>query len=152
MSDTLNTLATIIRHRDSVRLQIQRVTQELERRALRHDISKLSLEELAGFSEINRVAREHPIGTPEYEASMRSCDVLDLHFSRNSHHPEFHGSVEEMGWMDLLEMVLDWHGAAATYGTNSVRDSLEYHRERHGFTDEQWWLVMQIVEWMEVPE
>ena len=147
--EAVTVLTTMIRHRDELRIGLQKVTQELERRALAHDLSKLRPDEFEGFVEIQKVAREHVPGSDEYEASMRKSKCLDLHFSRNSHHPEFHRGVGEMGWLDIIEMVLDWRAASLTYDNGGVfRDFLPYHRKRHGFSDEQWWLVMQIVEWL----
>ena len=121
-------------------------------RGLRHDSSKLGPEEFEGFCEINRIAREHSIGTPKYEAALRDAPCIHAHFANNSHHPEYHDSIEEMGWLDIIEMVMDWKAAVDTYGTNSLRGSLDYQRERHGFTDEQWWLILQTVDWLEPEE
>lgn len=151
--DELLTLATIIRHRDCLRANIQRLIHELERRSLRHDLSKLSTDEIEGFVRINKAAREHPYGSDEYRASMErekgpeGC--ITLHFTRNSHHPEYHLQDEDMGFLDLIEMVLDWKAAADTYGKQSLKGSLPHHRERFLFTDEQWWLIEQVVDWLE---
>lgn len=151
--DELKALATIIRHRDMIRLNIQRLVHELERRALAHDLSKLATDEVVGFAAINRAAREHAYGTPEYDASMAQAKepggCIALHFSRNSHHPEYHANDTDMGFLDLIEMVLDWKAAADTYGTNTLRQGLEHNRKRFAFTDAQWWLIEQVVEWIE---
>jgi len=152
-SDELKALATIMRHRDTVRLNIQRLTQELDRRALGHDLSKLALDELEGFVRINETARTHPYGSVEYETSLasekRPGGCIALHFRRNSHHPEFHALDHEMGFLDIIEMVLDWKAAADTYGTNTLRESLPVNRERFRFTAPQWWLIEQVVNWIE---
>lgn len=152
-NDALLALSTIIRHRDSVRLNVQRLTQELDRRALTHDMSKLSPEEVEGFVRINRTAREHAYGSPEYDESMdrekQPGGCIALHFSRNSHHPEFHESDADMGFLDIIEMVLDWKAASDTYGKMTLRGSLPHHRERFAFTEAQWWLIEQVVEWIE---
>lgn len=152
-ADELLALATIIRHRDTVRMNIQRLTQELDRRALTHDLSKLSKDEIGGFARINRAAREHPYGSPEYRESMRRekgpDGCITLHFSRNSHHPEFHADPQSMGFLDIVEMVLDWKAAADTYGQNTLREGLAVQRDRFAFSAPQWWLIEQVVEWIE---
>jgi len=142
-------LATLMRHQKHVEANLGQLSAELERRAHMHDQSKLSTTEFPGFIEINRIAREHSIGTPEYEAAMRTATCIKEHFANNSHHPEHHETTADMGWLDIVEMVLDWKAACDTYGTNTLRDSLDYQRKRHGFTDNQWWLILQVVEWID---
>jgi hypothetical protein len=46
-------------------------------------------------------------------------------------------------------MVLDWKAAADTYGKQTLRGSLPHHRERFAFAAAQWWLIEQVVEWIE---
>jgi len=151
--EAVRTLATLVRHQKMVAGNIAKLVGELEVRAQVHDQSKLGLEELGGFVEINQVAREHGIGTPKYEASLREHPCIALHFKNNSHHPEYHAPyVINMGWLDIIEMVLDWKAACDTYSTNSLRSSLSYQRERHEFTDAQWWLILQVVDWIEPEE
>lgn len=151
--DELKALGTIIAHRDAVRLNMQRLTHEIERRALAHDLTKLSLDELGGFVRINRAARQHPYGSDEYRDSMErekgEGGCITLHYARNSHHPEHHAQPADMGFLDVMEMVLDWKAAADTYGKQTLRESLPVHKDRFRFTTEQWWLVMQVVEWVE---
>ena len=149
-------LATMIAHRAQVRLNLHALMQEIERRALGHDLSKLSTKELNGFIRINRTAREHPYGSEEYRASMDAekgeGGCITLHFSKNSHHPEFHESNASMGFLDIIEMVMDWKAASDTYGNMTLRGSLPHHRERFNFSDEQWWLIGSVVDWIDPEE
>lgn len=151
--DVALALATIARHRDMVRLNIQALTHEMERRAIEHDLSKLSPDEVRGFIRINRTAREHPYGSPEYIASMEAekgeGGCIALHYARNSHHPEHHERDADMGFLDVIEMVLDWKAAADSYGQQTLRKGLERHRETRLFTDHQWWLIEQVADWIE---
>lgn len=151
--DALKALATIIAHRDAVRLNVQALTHELERRALRHDLTKLSLDEVEGFVRINAAARTHAYGSEEYRASMDAekgpSGCIGLHYARNSHHPEHHALDSRMGFLDIIEMVLDWKAASDTYGKMTLRGSLPHHRERFDFTVAQWWLIEQVVDWIE---
>jgi len=151
--EELKALSTIIAHRDHVRLNMGKLSNEIERRALAHDLSKLSAEEMAGFVRINRAAREHPYGSEEYRESLASENRKDgciaIHYERNSHHPEHYDSPKEMGFLDLIEMVMDWKAASDTYGKMTLRGSLPHHRERFDFTPEQWWLIESVVDWIE---
>ena len=142
-------LASLIRHQKHVETNCESLAGEIRGRGIIHDQSKMSPDELSGFVEIHQIARKHALGTPEYEAAMRSADCIKRHFSHNSHHPEHHASTSDMGWLDIIEMVLDWKAAADTYGLTPFRDGLAYQRERHGFTAEQWWLITQVAEWID---
>jgi hypothetical protein len=57
----------------------------------------------------------------------KSIDKEDLeravqqHQETNSHHPEYHGGVENMGEMDVAEMVCDWYARSQEFGTG-LRD------------------------------
>jgi rubrerythrin len=186
MNDETKAIITIIRHRDMVRANIQNMIQDLERRALNHDLSKLAGDECEGFVRINKAAREHPYGSKEYKDSMESekgpTGCIGLHYSRNSHHPEYHAkthwecggchrATEEepqescpvcgysfsckhedlsgMGFLDIIEMVLDWKAAADTYGKSTLRGGLVHQRERFKFSVAQWWLIEQVVDYIE---
>jgi len=148
-NEATTVLATLIRHRGYINASLEALACELRARGHLHDQSKLEPNELEGFIEINRVAREHGPGTPEYEAVLRDADCIVEHFSKNSHHPEHHAATSDMGWLDIIEMVLDWKAAADTYGQRTLRGSLDYQRKRHDFSDSQWWLIMQVVDWVE---
>ncbi len=142
-------LASLVRHQKHLEANIEKLIGELSYRAKMHDQSKLSKDEFSGFVNIHNVARNNPIGSPEYEASMRTATCIQRHFTKNSHHPEYHSSVEDMGWLDIIEMVLDWKAAADTYGMVTVRDSLDYQFNRHKFTSEQKWLINQVLNWID---
>ena len=125
MDDYIKLLLTMHRHRSFVVDGLEQVSDELRRRGRVHDRSKYQFDEFEGFSQINATAREHPYGSKEYEESLNSAKGPDgcitKHFARNSHHPEYfidhpehYDGIEEMGWLDLIEMVIDWHSAALT--------------------------------------
>ncbi len=147
--DAIQTLRTIIQHRDYVRSAMLSVQHDLERRALVHDISKLSVDEFDGFTRINRAAREHPYGSDEYRAGLRQeKPTIDLHYSRNTHHPECHKPASgTMGFLDIIEMVCDWRAAYLAYGSQgSWAENMQRQRDRFGevLSAGQWWLVEQV--------
>lgn len=153
--DGVHLIRNYILHCRLVRSGIQQVRHELERRELHHDDSKMTLDEFAGFTRINAAAREHPFGSEEYrEGLRREKPVIDLHYSRNSHHPEFHGTDAQpkgMGWLDIVEMVCDWRGAYLAYGSQgSWQDNMEKQKQRYAgsLSAEQWWLVDQVARFL----
>jgi hypothetical protein len=132
-------------------------------------------DEFAGFSRINKAAREHPYGSPEYRAGLKQeKPTVELHYSRNSHHPEFYGSdakpepddsekrvtigtgrflSDQMTWLDIVEMVCDWRGAYLGYGSQGTwEENMSRQRKRYDgwFTPEQWWLINQLSEFVTV--
>lgn len=133
-----------------VKRGLERIGTDLSERAERHDDSKMFADEFDGFTRINKAAREHPYLSPEYKAGLAAeRSTIDLHYSRNSHHPEFHGekSATKMGFLDIIEMVCDWRGAFLGYGSKGTwEENMARQRERYRlwFTKEQWWLVEQV--------
>ena len=170
-TDAFGLLRSYSRHRDYVRLALAFVTQALERRAIEHDASKMLDDEFAGFARINAIAREHKFGSEEYRASMQQeRATIDLHFSRNSHHPErpkLLGEAAEaerglpddatywaahaagrMTFLDVIEMVCDWWGARKGYDDSRMtwEQSVEMNLESKGkhLSAEQVWLVREV--------
>ena len=178
-TDPFGLLRSYSRHRDYVRLALLLVTQALERRSLEHDASKMLEDEFAGFARINAIARVHKFGSPEYAESMKQEKAtIDLHFSRNSHHPERPSLLGEaaeterglpddftywaardghrMSFLDVIEMVCDWWGARRGYDDNkrSWRDSVQLNLDHKGkyLTAEQQWLVREVAAFLEMME
>lgn len=149
-SEETKTLVTMLRHVGIVRRNIKRISEGLERRAEVHDISKLSLEEFSGFVEVNQIARKYPFGSKEYKESLKDNDVINLHFSRNSHHPEFYpNGISDMSLLDIIEMVCDWKAASETYGRTSFFDALVIQAERFKLDEKQMWLIALIAKELE---
>jgi|GEM_PF-3278569 len=161
--DGVQLLRSYLLHCRYVQRGINRVANALHERADCHDDSKLLSDEFAGFSRINKAAREHPYGSPEYRAGLKQeKPTINLHYSRNSHHPEFHGTeiegrvclgvevvAQSMTWLDLIEMVCDWRGAYLAYGSQGTWDeNMQRQKERYRveqwFTREQWWLIDEV--------
>ena len=169
-NDAFGLLRSYSRHRDFVRLALLLVEQDLSRRGLVHDASKMSDDEFAGFARINAAARVHKFGSPEYaEAMQRERGTIDLHFSRNSHHPECQmlaGDRAEterglpddftywsardaacMTFIDVIEMVCDWWGARKGYGDSRTWEEsveLNFKNKAKYLTPEQFWLAREV--------
>lgn len=177
-NDAFGLLRSYIRHRDYVRLALLHVTQGLERRAVEHDASKMLDDEFSGFARINAIARVHKFGSPEYAELMRQeRATIDLHFTRNSHHPErprLLGEAAEtqrglpddstywaahagaaMTFLDVIEMVCDWWGARKGYGdSRSWADSVELNFKSKGkyLSEHQLWLAREVATFLAVEE
>ena len=156
--DAINLLRSYSRHRDFVRVALRRVENALAERAIAHDASKLLDDEFGGFSRINKAARVQKFGSPEYvEGMRRERSVIDLHFKRNSHHPECEQlnahpiepvSSRPSTFLDVIEMVCDWWGAAKGYDDpRTWHESSQLNLATKGkyLTPEQRWLAEQVV-------
>lgn len=175
--DAFGLLRSFLRHRAFVTEGLALVSTAIERRALVHDMSKLMDDEFAGFSRINAAARVHKFGSPEYSEGMdRERGTIDLHFSRNRHHPERpklmgeaaereRGSPDDytywtahaaaaMTFLDIIEMVCDWWGARKGYDdsrpwSESVRLNLDAKGKY--LSPEQRWLAESVAAFLESP-
>jgi hypothetical protein len=167
-ADAFGLLRSYSRHISFVRLGLAHVAQALERRGLEHDTSKMLDDEFAGFARINAAARINKFGSPEYSESMaRERAVIDLHFSRNTHHPErptlLHrdepddaryaaGMYEDaMTFLDVIEMVCDWWGARRGYDDpRPWEESVKLNLAAKGkyLSPEQLWLARSVADFL----
>lgn len=169
-TDGVQLLRTYLLHCRYVRRGLARITTALTERAEAHDDSKLFADEFAGFSRINKAAREHPYGSDEYRAGLKQeKPTIELHYSRNRHHPERRKLMgeaaetarglpddatywaardhAEMTFLDLIEMVCDWRGAYLGYGSQGTwAENMQRQRDRYDkeFTPAQWWLIDEV--------
>ena len=150
LNETTKTFLTIHRHRTFVRLALGTIVDNLNRRAEAHDLSKFEEDEFYGLVGINETAREYPYGSEQYRASLQVASAdggcLNKHYSRNSHHPEFHDNTEDMSFLDIIEMVCDWYSASKTYGQSSFVDAIPTHFKRFSFSSGQKWLILQVAD------
>ena len=173
--DALGLLRSFLAHRAYLAEGLGLVTSELERRAVVHDLSKLKDDEFAGFSRINAAARVHKFGSPEYAAGMDAeRGTIDLHFSRNRHHPErpkLMGEAAErdrglpddftywtahaaaaMTFLDVIEMVCDWWAARKGYDDpRPWADSVKLNLDAKGkhLSDAQRWLAESVAAFLD---
>lgn len=140
-------LVTIERHIRTVQRFFTVITNKLNQRSMQHDLSKLNKDEFTGFVEVNQIARTHPYPSPEYTKSLKNNKTIELHFSRNSHHPEFYpNGIEDMSFCDILEMVIDWKAASETYGNTDMETVLLTQQERFDLKEKHIWLIRLILE------
>jgi hypothetical protein len=156
-TDQIKTLNTLVHHRLCVQASLQKIVHELECRQLIHDESKFRADEFDGFCMINATARQHKYSSQEYkDAIKREKPTLDLHFARNSHHPDHHADCANMGLFDLVEMVCDWYATWQVYESAKPADqrtpwleSMQVNHDRFTqFTDSQWFVINQVAAYL----
>lgn len=169
--DALGLIRSFVAHRAYLAEAHGFVSAELQRRSAVHDLSKLKDDEFHGFSRINAAARINKFGSPEYQAGIDAeRNVVDLHYLRNSHHPErpklLGQAAEEqrglpddatyweahqagaMTFLDIIEMVCDWYAAWKGYGdTRTWSESSVLNLEKKGehLSPGQRWLAEEVI-------
>lgn len=105
----------------------------LDRRALRHDKSKLESPEKEAFDVLTPQLKGLTYGSEEYRAYLRQMKpALQHHYANNSHHPEHYpeNGVAGMSLLDVLEMLCDWKAAGERHADGNVGYSITHNTER----------------------
>ena len=140
-------LVTIQRHITTVQKYLNIIIGRVQSRSIEHDLSKLSKAEFVGFVELNHIRQNEVYGTPRYHALIEENRAVELHITKNSHHPEFYplNGVDDMTILDWIEMVTDWK-AGETYGSPI---DLEHNKQRFNLSDNHMWLIRLILKELE---
>lgn len=125
----------------------------LEERARLHDRDKYT--ELAlpyiWITEYYRVKNETGSVPDELQQQYDlAAGASGTHVQQNPHHPEAHGSPEDMSDLDLVEMVADWSAMAEELGQGSCRGWADENvNTKWQFSDQQTELIYAAIDWLE---
>lgn len=127
-----------IAHIELVRKYIKMVTDKLTLRGINHDKTKLESPEAEGFAEFNDRLKNLTYGTPEYQQNLDDLKpILAHHYAKNKHHPEhYQNGVNDMTFIDLLEMMADWKASTYRQHDGNLLQSFEKNAERYGISDQ----------------
>lgn len=131
-------------HIAGVRDRCLRLAEELYRRGMEHDKTKRDPEEFLPMAEHFETLRQTEYGSKEYNDTRALIQsAVDIHYSRNSHHPEHYpNGVNGMCLLDLVEMLCDWAEASKGTVNGSMAKSMEVNKQRFGIS-EQLFQIMQ---------
>lgn len=105
------TLEYILQHKRRIIKWAEVFIDEIRRRASVHDDSKLEEPEISGWKAMDKEPR-CPYGSKEYNDKINRYKwLMELHWRRNRHHPEYWQIWEDRRDRDLidyLEMLIDW--------------------------------------------
>ena len=96
-----------------------------------HDISKIqNTEEFMSLASI--VDDIDSMQNINHVLSEEQTNAIKLHWSRNSHHPEYYDNANDMSDLDLLEMACDCHSRSKQFKTDlleyiNVQQELRFH-------------------------
>lgn len=138
-------------HIHEVQKLLSIVQVELMERSLFHDRSKIySEEECAGFTKFAPKLKETEYGTEEYFSMLKDMKpIIQHHVTNNRHHPEYHGGIENMTLVDLIEMVCDWKAATLRTKDGDIRKSLPVNKERFGISEQLYNILSNTVDLLE---
>lgn len=129
------------RHIRQVQELLAQASDNLGRRRLRHDSSKLEEPEISGFMAMAEELKlsETDYGSPEYRENLRKYkdSTIASHYAANDHHPEHTvAGIAGMSLLSLIEMLCDWKAATTRMkGGGDLRQSILLNRERFGYDD-----------------
>jgi len=147
----MKTLLKMLRHKAIINKNFELFIGKVKERQAMHDASKFQQDEFDGFAELDSEEVFKLYGTEEYKKRIADNKGIELHYKRNSHHPEFYLGkhkleeelIDAMSFTDILEMVIDWKSASETYGTDFEK-SLSISKERFLPSPYTWHMIQLI--------
>lgn len=146
----------VLDHKKQVAFLLHAVTAELLKRAIEHDDSKFSPEELEAFEEATPRLKTLTYGSDEYKAELRKMKyALQHHYQQNRHHPEYFefesdhiNGIDHMNLIDLIEMVCDWIAAAKRVKDGDIYKSLPINKERFHIDDQLFAILRNTIDYL----
>lgn len=105
---------------------------KLMRRGCEHDNSKFNCEEFKRLASILKSRK--CFKDANSKLSMHEVEAIECHWRNNRHHPEYYKNIEDMGELDILEMVCDWYARSKQYGTDFLEFVEVRQKNRFGFS------------------
>lgn len=127
-----------VKHINQVRKHLYTIIDELDRRAVVHDHSKLESPELETFVKYTPKLAGSTYGSNEYKDNLIGMQVaLKHHYEVNSHHPEhYNNGIKGMDLLDVIEMFCDWKAATERHADGDINKSIEINQERFKYSDD----------------
>jgi hypothetical protein len=131
-------LVETYKHIETVRTFLHQVIEELLRRSLVHDRSKLESPEAEIFALYTPKLADCEYGSAEYKGYLDALKpALDHHYAVSPHHPEHHpDGIRGMSLLDLIEMLCDWLAASKRHRSSDIHKSIDLGQLRFKYSDE----------------
>ena len=125
-------LATL-NHIHDVRKNLFIFIDDLLKRSLAHDASKLESPEREIFAEKLDSLGKCEYGSLEYKKTLEDVrPAIEHHYSKNDHHTEhFPNGINDMTLIQLLELLADWKAATKRNKAGNILKSIEYNSKKY---------------------
>lgn len=147
MSQPYNSTQDTMEHMEKVAERLGQMIENLQRRGMVHDNSKLESPEKVWFDIATPKLKTLTYGTYEYQMALGELhEALAHHYQANSHHPEhFENGINGMTLLDVVEMICDWKAASERHADGNMLKSLEINRERFNISDQLYSILVNTV-------
>lgn len=129
-----------------------RSTMELNTRASAHDRSRFGKDEYAPSVWVEwikkKIRDKEPVTYPNKNVLSKAIAAQMLHNATNSHHPEFHHDLKDMGTLDIIEYVCDLEATSKQEGTKLSKAAFTALK-KHNWTENQKSLIRRLVKILE---
>jgi len=121
-------LTDTILHISEVQENLEIIAGELRQRGFAHDRTKLQQLEFDGFVSTREKFKKANYGSPEYQECVElTKPAVEHHYANNRHHTGYHkNGINDMTFIDIIEMIADWRAAARRSPDKTLQDTLNY--------------------------
>ena len=140
-----------IEHINIVRRYLRFFTNKLTDRGEKHDMSKLTDDELPYFAEHTEHLAEIEYGSDEYKKELEELKpALEHHYAVNKHHPQhWAAGINDMSLLDITEMLADWKASSERTKGGNLLKSIEINAERFHIDDQLKQILLNTAKLME---
>jgi hypothetical protein len=135
-------------HVDNVARFMNTLSSAMNKRAVEHDASKFSEEEMSYYATYTPNLKGLTYGSEEYKENLRKLGpALDHHYAKNPHHPEHYANgINDMDLVDIVEMLCDWKAATMRHNDGNLLKSLETNQKRFNMDTQLYNILLNTVE------
>lgn len=131
-----STSSYTLEHINQVKSKMEFFASVLATRGTSHDSSKLIEPEYSGWLAMDQEPRYLYGSEKYYDKINRYKEVLEHHYSLNSHHPEhFENPSTQMDLVDLIEMLCDWFSYSNNISWLEGYNTINFQCARFGLND-----------------
>ena len=106
----------------------------LMKRISLHDLSKLEKDEFYGMAKF--VDDMDSLKNSKSSISENKQNIINLHWERNEHHPEYWIDINQMTDLDIMELTIDWFARSIQFGTDMLEFLEQRQKDRFHFPQE----------------
>ena len=134
-------------HIKKVSTNINEIAIQVIKRSIKHDDSKFESPEKEELDKVVPIIKQGKDAPNYKQAKLGAKNLMKIHFSKNSHHPEFYkNGVDEMNLLDLVEYLSDMK----VESKENLEEILLKNSKKYNWSDQLLNIMkntIQILEW-----